>query len=341
MSKTMLIYQKVAPLNKKSHANWGIKNSNTFSFARDINSVPLTAVEFPAASLEFSIVFAKSEDGLVPIAVMGVRHKENLYVDEAGKWQARYIPAFIRRYPFVFSTSDDGNTLTLCLDEDYEGCSPDGEGDRLFTETGENSPYLDKVVDFLKEYQAQHAWVYPPEPALRLIIDGKAEIVEADGVEPVRSERMRLPRPAIIRLVRFVHVPRRFRRQVTNTFLFARDGYTCQYCSRPGSVLKPRECLTRDHVIPQSRGGTNLWNNVVTAPAATPARAIICLTRSGCGRSPFRWNRTSCICHGRCADCRRPSTSMSGCSTVTKRWPHSRRADDQGMLKRRLCAVRV
>lgn len=154
MSKTMLIYQKVAPLNKKSHANWGIKNSNTFSFARDINSVPLTAVEFPAASLEFSIVFAKSEDGLVPIAVMGVRHKENLYVDEAGKWQARYIPAFIRRYPFVFSTSDDGNTLTLCLDEDYEGCSPDGEGDRLFTETGENSPYLDKVVDFLKEYQA-------------------------------------------------------------------------------------------------------------------------------------------------------------------------------------------
>ncbi|HRP08261.1 MAG TPA: HNH endonuclease, partial [Gemmatimonadales bacterium] len=61
----------------------------------------------------------------------------------------------------------------------------------------------------------------PTRRALRLVIEGKAEIVEADGPEPIRSARMRVPRPAIIRLVRFVHVPRRFRRQVTNTFLFA------------------------------------------------------------------------------------------------------------------------
>jgi 5-methylcytosine-specific restriction endonuclease McrA len=105
----------------------------------------------------------------------------------------------------------------------------------------------------------------PTRRALRLVLDGKAEIVEADGEEPIRSARFRMPRPAIIRLVRFVHVPRRFRRQVTNTFLFARDGYTCQYCGRPQSQLKTRECLTRDHVIPQSRGGGNLWENVVTA----------------------------------------------------------------------------
>ncbi len=72
----------------------------------------------------------------------------------------------------------------------------------------------------------------PTRRALRLVIEGKAEIVEADGGEPVRSMRMEMPRPAIIRLVRFVHVPRRFRRQVTNTFLFARDSYTCQYCAR-------------------------------------------------------------------------------------------------------------
>ncbi|HEX4600610.1 MAG TPA: HNH endonuclease, partial [Gemmatimonadales bacterium] len=64
----------------------------------------------------------------------------------------------------------------------------------------------------------------PVRRALRLVIDHKAEIVEADG--PVmRSERLAIPRPAVIRLVKFVHVPRRFRRQVTNTFLFARDNY--------------------------------------------------------------------------------------------------------------------
>ena len=104
----------------------------------------------------------------------------------------------------------------------------------------------------------------PIRRALRLVIEGKAEIVEADD-DLIRSERLTLPKPAIIRLVKFVHVPRRFRRQVTNTFLFARDGYRCQYCHRPQGELRHRECLTRDHLIPLSRGGTNEWTNVVTA----------------------------------------------------------------------------
>lgn len=105
----------------------------------------------------------------------------------------------------------------------------------------------------------------PLRRALRLVIDGKAEIVEADKHTPVRSERQAFPRPAVIRLTRYVHVPRRFRRQVTNTFLFARDDYQCQYCGRRSGDLKPRESLTRDHLIPMSRGGTNEWSNVVTA----------------------------------------------------------------------------
>lgn len=105
----------------------------------------------------------------------------------------------------------------------------------------------------------------PMKRALRLVIDGKAEIVEADHDRIVRSERLSIPRPAVIRLTRFVHVPRRFRRHVTNTFLFARDQYKCQYCGRHVTDFKPREALTRDHLIPLSRGGTNDWTNVITA----------------------------------------------------------------------------
>ena len=125
----------------------------------------------------------------------------------------------------------------------------------------------------------------PVRRALRLVIDGKAEIVEADAEAVVRSERLVLPRPAIIRLVRYVHVPRRFRRQVTNTFLFARDDYRCQYCHRTPAELRHRECLTRDHLIPLSRGGHNAWTNVVTACST-------CNTRKGnqlakeCGMYP-------------------------------------------------------
>ena len=105
----------------------------------------------------------------------------------------------------------------------------------------------------------------PARRAIRLVLDGKAELLEADGSDPFRSERTELPCPVVIRLVRFVHVPRRFRRQVTNTFLFARDDYCCMYCGRHRSELRRRQFLTRDHIVPTSRGGENSWGNVVTS----------------------------------------------------------------------------
>ncbi len=105
----------------------------------------------------------------------------------------------------------------------------------------------------------------PTRRAIRLVLDGKAEILETEGDRAFRSARATVPCPTVIRLVRFVHVPRRLRRQVTNTFLFARDGYTCQYCRRHRSELRGRQFLTRDHVVPRSRGGGNEWRNVVTA----------------------------------------------------------------------------
>ena len=106
----------------------------------------------------------------------------------------------------------------------------------------------------------------PVRRALRLVIDGKAEIVEADhdAVIPLRAPA---PAPAggdppgQVR----ARAPPGFRRQVTNTFLFARDDYRCQFCGRTQRDLRDRECLTRDHLVPLSRGGSNAWTNVVTA----------------------------------------------------------------------------
>jgi 5-methylcytosine-specific restriction endonuclease McrA len=105
----------------------------------------------------------------------------------------------------------------------------------------------------------------PVRRALRLVIDRKAEVLEVDDSRVFRSEREQMAAPLVIRLVRYVQVPRKFRRQVTNTFLFARDRYCCQYCGRHRQELRGREFLTRDHVIPLSRGGANSWTNVVTA----------------------------------------------------------------------------
>ena len=107
--------------------------------------------------------------------------------------------------------------------------------------------------------------IVPPRRAVRLVLDGKAEILENAVGKLFRSERRVIPCPTVIRLIRYIHVPQRFRRQVTNTFLFARDGYSCQYCGRRKSDLKGRQFLTRDHITPLSRGGDNSWENVVTS----------------------------------------------------------------------------
>jgi 5-methylcytosine-specific restriction endonuclease McrA len=101
------------------------------------------------------------------------------------------------------------------------------------------------------------------ERAVRLVLQDKAEIVESDG--EIRTGSGKMPKPSVIRLKRLVKVPKRMREKVTNTFLFARDGYKCQYCGRHSRELGQRGGLTRDHVIPMSKGGTNTWTNCVTA----------------------------------------------------------------------------
>ena len=68
----------------------------------------------------------------MPVAVLGVRDQENRYVTTEGRWEAKYIPAFIRRYPFVFSSGADNSKFTLCIDEDFTGCNQKGLGQQLF-----------------------------------------------------------------------------------------------------------------------------------------------------------------------------------------------------------------
>ncbi len=116
--------------------------------------MPLTAVEFRSAAVEFPIVFAEAGDDVMPVALMGIPTRTNLYIGEDGRLKAHYIPAFFRRYPFVFSSSPDSPTLTLCIDEKYEGINQDGRGERLFDVDGEQTQYLKSVLGFQQEYQA-------------------------------------------------------------------------------------------------------------------------------------------------------------------------------------------
>ena len=96
--------------------------------------------------------------------------------------------------------------------------------------------------------------------AVLLLVKEKAEIVEAAEAW-LRSERMALPVPLVIRLVYYVRIPRRFSLPLSRRTVLARDHYTCQYCGKqPGKAE-----LTVDHILPRSRGGKTVWENVVTA----------------------------------------------------------------------------
>jgi hypothetical protein len=155
MATQLLIYESAVPVSSARHGNWSIEAGGDFAFSKAVNSVPLMAVEFPHACPEYPIVFAGSGKNMVPAVIIGLRGDENLFLTGEGGWDAKYVPAFIRRYPFVFSTSEDGNTFTLCIDESFPGFNQDGRGERLFAEDGKPTAYVERVLDFLKEYQLQ------------------------------------------------------------------------------------------------------------------------------------------------------------------------------------------
>jgi 5-methylcytosine-specific restriction endonuclease McrA len=97
--------------------------------------------------------------------------------------------------------------------------------------------------------------------ALVLLLKEKAEILEV-GEGVLRSEKLSIDRPQVIRLITFVRVPRDIhRRRITRRAVLARDGWTCQYCG------SSRSGLTVDHVVPRSRGGESIWENIVASCA--------------------------------------------------------------------------
>lgn len=155
MPKQLLIYETAVPLAPARHTGQSVEVGRSFAFSASVNAVPLMAVEIARAADEYAVVFTGVGDDVMPAVVLGIKGDQNLYLGPEGRWTAKYVPAFIRRYPFVFASSADGKTLTLCIDEAYPGLNKDGRGERLFAPGGEPTPYVERVLSFLKEYQAQ------------------------------------------------------------------------------------------------------------------------------------------------------------------------------------------
>jgi len=152
---TLLFYVKPAPLNSEVHQQLRIKDPGSLDFAKSTNSLPLAAIEFFDCAREYPVVFTGKEGGPVfPIALTGVRKDENLFVNEKGEWDARYIPAFVRRYPFVLAEKQEAQDFNVYIDEAFAGFNTT-EGERLFNDDRTPSTLLSQALEFLSTYQGE------------------------------------------------------------------------------------------------------------------------------------------------------------------------------------------
>jgi hypothetical protein len=123
----------------------------SFTFAKKTNQVIVTLGEFYQASKSQPIVFGKSKDGdHFASVILGFESQKNVFVNDEGEWAKReYVPAYIRRYPFIFV--QNGDTLALGLDRDSDLVN-DKEGEAIFDEKGETTEYTNNILKFLNEY---------------------------------------------------------------------------------------------------------------------------------------------------------------------------------------------
>lgn len=149
-----MFYKNPVPLNKETQARLTISPSPSgFKFAASTQFVLLAGVEFFDAGRQFPIIFIATVDKrILPVALLGLEKEENLFVNEEGVWTGHYIPAYIRRYPFITTDAADGKMI-ICYDEAFDGFNLKG-GVPLF-EGGEPTAKMQEIQSFLQDYYVQ------------------------------------------------------------------------------------------------------------------------------------------------------------------------------------------
>ncbi|MFT6916467.1 MAG: hypothetical protein ACJAWL_002807 [Motiliproteus sp.] len=148
-----MFYKNITALRAEHHQDICVEPLTDHSFAGQTNAIVLGVSEFSPALVQYPIVFVKSGDKVTPAAVTGLRDQQNLFVDGKGQWSEGYIPAYVRRYPFVVAAAGD-KQLTVCIDEGYSGINRGQRGEPLF-EGGQHSAYLKRVIGFLEGFEAE------------------------------------------------------------------------------------------------------------------------------------------------------------------------------------------
>jgi len=149
----VLLYSRPEPLNPQQHAKLGLTTvEQPFNFVRSAHAVPIAVTEFGPGSLCYPIIFT-GED-YQPLAIMSIRQNENLFITDAGffDWDI-YVPAYVRRFPFVLANDQTTGQMVVCIDRDAAAVQENGEVP-LFID-GQPSPFTQQAIEFCTNFEAE------------------------------------------------------------------------------------------------------------------------------------------------------------------------------------------
>jgi hypothetical protein len=182
-----LFYQNLIPLTSDLHAADGLVERKDVAFSRATHAVPITVDEFVMAQRHYPIVFSDGAEG-VPLALVGLREGENLFVDADGQWRSdAYVPAYIRRYPFMLARlTPDAQVLSLVFDDQSGILSADSEN-KMFDAEKQPTETTKNILGFCEQFEqaiARTKSFMDELTKLNLLMDGQAQIQNPGMEQP-------------------------------------------------------------------------------------------------------------------------------------------------------------
>jgi len=150
-----LFYNSIEPLNLDQHGKMKVRGISSMPEVGKTHAVPLTVDEFTLVQRHFPIVFSVG-DVPVPIALMGLNEGVNVFLDENGRSTDPnlYIPAYLRRYPFLLAKlRPESDELSLCYDPTSGAVGDFDEGEPLF-DGDQPSAATKAILEFCEQFEA-------------------------------------------------------------------------------------------------------------------------------------------------------------------------------------------
>lgn len=151
-----LFFKEPMALSLDRHGKSALQPVNTYEFARNTNSLPISALEASEAAKSYPIVFTEG-DQVMPVVLVGLQQTNN-FIDKKGAWEPHaYIPAYVRKYPFIFLEVPEEEKFVLCIDEAAPHYSAKGgAGTTALYEDGKPSALTQNALNFCSAYQEQY-----------------------------------------------------------------------------------------------------------------------------------------------------------------------------------------